>query len=164
MQAVVDVPKAGMFMQKHIVTVTPEMTPGEVTIHLLEKGVSNAPVVRHEEHGDLLLGFISEKDCLEYLSNECYYRTPGRTVESVMKRHPVCVSPDDDLFTLASIFIHHGFRHLPVVQDQVLVGMVSRRDVLWALCDYHKEMNHQEEERRFPPDLRKIVNHRFIVR
>lgn len=73
-----------------------------------------------------MLGFISEADCLEYLSNELFYGNPSppRSAESIMKKHPVCVGPDAELLTLTSIFLSQGYRHLPVVEDQHLVGII----------------------------------------
>jgi CBS domain-containing protein len=67
------------------------------------------------------------------------------------------------MFTLASIFVNHGFRHLPVTDDHILLGIVSRRDVLRALNEYYNQVVHDSIRQHSPPDLTKLVNHRFLV-
>ena len=108
-------PSAADFMTKHVHVVPTDMSLGDVVHFLLEHGISNAPVVERQDHKQVLIGFISECDCLEFLSNEVFYGLPAplHTARTIMRRHPVCVSPDTELFTLASIFSNHGYRHLP---------------------------------------------------
>ena len=60
---------------------------------------------------------------------------PNLTVANYMDRKARTVSKDDDLLTLAEIFLSTPYRRLPVVQDGKLIGQVSRRDVL--NCAFH---------------------------
>ena len=80
-----------------------------------------------------------------------------------MRRHPVCVQPETDLFTLASIFVSHGYRHLPVVEEGRLVGIVSRRDILKAMDHYYRKMLEKKDRDRQLPDYSEIMQQRFIV-
>lgn len=155
-------PKAVDIMVQDVVTATPEMDLEQCTRLLLEHGVSNAPVITSQPSSRELVGFISERDCLEFFSNELFYGNPDANVGSMMKRHPVCVSPDTDIFTLASIFIQHGYRHVPVVEGSELVGIISRRDVLRGLSRYRGECSKEEAALRWPPDLSQLANLRFI--
>ena len=120
---------------------------------------------RHPIFGSVeLVGFISERDCLASMSESLYYSNPARNAAAVMRSHPVCVAPDTELYTLCSIFVQHGYRHLPVVdQERGLVGMVSRRDVLLAMRDYERNtLRATKQERKSPTDLREILNLRFV--
>ena len=45
------------------------------------------------------------------------------------------VNPDTDVFTAADIFLKHTFRRLPVLDDENLIGIISRRDILKAVQD-----------------------------
>lgn len=126
-------PKAIDFMTTRVQTVATDMSLQDVVAFLRKHEVSNAPVVTQNEAGQsMLVGFISEGDCLERLSNEVFHGNPAQpqTVGTMMKRHPVCVEPETDVFALASIFVNHRYRHLPVVEQGVLRGVVSRRDIL----------------------------------
>ena len=159
-------PSAADFMTKHVHVVPTDMSLGDVVHFLLEHGISNAPVVERQDHKQVLIGFISECDCLEFLSNEVFYGLPAplHTARTIMRRHPVCVSPDTELFTLASIFSNHGYRHLPVIEYDELVGIVSRRDVLKAMDEYYQEAIKSHDEQRFRPDLQQIANLRFLAK
>jgi CBS domain-containing protein len=154
------------FMNRHVHTVVPELPLSEVVATLLKHRISNAPVV-DENSGSppQLLGFVSERDCLEHLCNELFYGSPAppQTAGTMMRRHPVCVSPDTDIFALTSIFENHGYRHLPVVEDGRLLGIVSRRDVLAELDRRSREVARTRERLHEPPDLREIIKQRFHV-
>jgi CBS domain-containing protein len=160
-------PQARDFMTRKVQTVSPEMSLQEVVSFLNRHHVSNAPVVETAPDGrDRLVGFISEGDCLEYLSNEVFFGSPAQphTVRTMMKRHPVCVEPTADVFTLASIFVSHRYRHLPVVEEGRLLGVVSRRDILKALEGYYEQALQDRDQERFPPDLHEVMNLRFVGR
>lgn len=161
------IPNAESLMNRRIHTVTPEMTLSEIVQSLTKHKVSCAPVVNETESGQkALIGFVSEQDCLEYLSNEMFYGNPGtpQTGATIMKKHPICISPDIDVFALSSIFVQHGMRHLPVIDAKhCLLGLVSRRDILIALGRFYDENDDKWRLEHFPPDLHLIMNHRFIV-
>ncbi len=158
-------PNAQDIMNRNVQTVGPEASLQEVIMVLLKHEVSNVSVVERDGKRQILMGFVSEGDCLEYLANELFYGNPSprQTAGTIMKRHPVCIDPTTDVFTIASILTSHRYRHLPVVQDQELLGIVSRRDILRALDQYCGERDHARDRERFPVDIHKIMNHRFIV-
>lgn len=160
-------PQARDFMTRDVQTVTPDMSLQEAVQFLNRHHVSNAPVVEKGTDGrSMLVGFLSEGDCLEYLANEVFFGNPAQpqTVRTMMKRHPICVGATDDIFTLASIFVSHRYRHLPVVEEGALLGIVSRRDILKALETYYSHGLEQRELERFPPDLHELINLRFVGR
>jgi len=157
-------PLARDYMNRHVQALTPEMTLEEVVSFLLGRGLSSAPVVDQRDGQRMLVGFISEHDCLDHLSNEIFYgASPRQTAGTIMRRHPMCVAPETELFTLASIFVAHGMRHLPVVQAGELLGVVSRRDILAAMEAYYRDLLQVQEHDRRPLDLREIINQRFVV-
>lgn len=159
-------PAAREIMNSAIHSVQPEMRLNEIVAFLLKHKISNAPVVSIDGNQKRLLGFISEGDCVEFLANEMFYGnpSPAQTAETIMKKHPTCVGPETDIFALTSIFMSHGFRHLPVVDaEHNLLGIISRRDILRSLASYYQEWTQSDDRNRFPVDVHKIMNHRFIV-
>lgn len=146
-------PMAADFMSSDVETVSPDSTLNEVVQFLLDRQRSNAPVVEESPGGSRLLGFISERDCLAALSTESYFGIPSppQTARTIMRTHPVCVSPTTEMFELASIFVNHGFRHLPVVDHECLIGIVSRRDVLKAVDEHYTQTTADIAEQRRPP-------------
>ena len=156
-----NVPCAADFMTRRVRTVTPEMSVADVVAFLLKHKISNVPVVEAKK-SSVLVGFISERDCLAALSHECLQGCPcPETAGAMMNSDPICVSPDAELFSLASEFVSHGYRHLPVAKDGMLVGIVSRRDVLAAMCRHMKQVTADRDVIAHPPDCTKIENIRF---
>jgi CBS domain-containing protein len=81
---------------------------------------------------DATLGIISERDVLARVILE--RRDPAATrVERVMTRDVVCVRPDTSVREAMAIMTEHRCRHLPVLADGDVVGMVSIGDLVrWA--------------------------------
>ncbi|KAA5542765.1 CBS domain-containing protein [Roseiconus nitratireducens] len=158
-------PLAEDLMNRNVQAVQEETPLADVVTFLLQHRISNAPVVRSENGQPILLGFLSEADCLEQMSNELFYGnpSPSLTARTMMQRHPVCVCPKTDLFTLASIFTSHKLRHFPVVEEGVLVGIVGRRDVLKAMDRYYRDWVQEQDRPHHPIDVHEIMNMRFLV-
>lgn len=159
-------PQARDFMNRHVHTISADASLAEIVRFLERHKISNAPVVEQDEGGHpILVGFLSEGDCLEYLSNEVFFGSPfqAQTARTMMKRHPVCVEPETDIFSLASIFVSHRYRHLPVVEGAHLVGIVSRRDILKALDESYRKEQEGRTLKKSPRDLREVINLRFVA-
>ena len=67
---------------------------------------------------------------------ELPYPPIAMTVSDWMTPEPVAVAPDAGLIEIRALFKRNGFRHVPVVKDGSLVGVVSDRDVLRALSPF----------------------------
>lgn len=158
-------PVAKDFMTTQVQCIAPDMPLAEIIEFLERHKVSNAPVVEERDHRKLLVGFVSERDCLEFLSNESFYGSPAppQTAATIMRRDPVCVRGDTEMFSLASIFVSHGYRHLPVVEDGELLGIVSRRDVLKAMAEHYRKSSEARDRERHPAELGEMMRTRLIV-
>jgi CBS domain-containing protein len=76
--------------------------------------------------GESLIGIMTERDVLRAVGDG---RIDG-TVGDWMTRDPITVGPDATHGEAAMMMIHGGFRHVPIVQDGKLIGIVSIRDLL----------------------------------
>jgi CBS domain-containing protein len=118
-------------MQRDVFTLTPELSLDDAVSELLRRGFSGAPVV--DAHG-VLLGVLSEKDCIEFLAAAAFHALPTGTVDEAMHHAVLTVSPEADLFRMTYLFHENPFRRLPVVDERgALLGMITRRDLLRAL-------------------------------
>lgn len=120
-------------MTQHVVTVTPRQIIGDAMAVLLKHKISGAPVI---EGNNRLVGMLSEIDCLRALACSSYDSSPfqhDRRVEELMSRRLITITPNVELFTMVRMFQEHAVRRLPVVEQEILVGQVSRRDLLHAL-------------------------------
>lgn len=102
---------------------------------LINKKISGGPVV---DGSGALVGMISELDCLRALAGsafEGHYGALERLVADEMTSKCLTVSPEDNVYTMAHLFEKHLIRCLPVIERGVLIGQVSRRDVLLAILE-----------------------------
>ena len=84
---------------------------------------------------DSLLGIFTERDALTRVLGAGL--EPSRTkIASVMTTNPTCVEPSTPLDEARAIITQQRVRHLPVVQDGRVVGMVSSGDLThWLVRD-----------------------------
>ena len=82
---------------------------------------------------NLLCGIVSERDVLRMLD-----RTDGdishRRVEEIMTKEVVCASSEDTIESVMEMMMEGRFRHLPVIDNGELKGILSIRDVVQALA------------------------------
>ena len=128
------------YMTTKLVTLNKDMNVYFAIGLLLNNKISGAPVI---DENNKLIGVQSEKDFLRIFADNSYLDVPftktimqGRgTVEQFMTTSIFTVNSGDDLFTVANIFLKNNFRRLPVMNGEIIVGQISRRDVLKAIKD-----------------------------
>ena len=118
------------YMSASLVTFTPNMDVMNAIDVLVKHRISGAPVV--DEHGNLI-GLLSEKDCMKVAVQAGYYEQLGGRVEDYMTKQVVTVEAEASVLDVAKLFMEKGPRRYPVVDDNRLVGQISRRDVLRSL-------------------------------
>ena len=158
-------PVASDFMTTHVEVVTPDMHLSDVIHFLLKHHVSNAPVVELKDGKKILQGFITEHDCLCALSDEVFFGfpSPPQTARTIMTAHPICITPHTELFSIVSVFNSHKLRHLPVVENGHLLGIVSRHDILKEMDEYYKKNLHHQDHERMLRDTSQTLNLRFTI-
>jgi CBS domain-containing protein len=118
------------YMARTLVKFRPDMDVLDAVHELVTKRIAGAPVVDGE---GTLIGMLSELDCLKVVLNASYHGQWGGPVADFMSGDTQTVDVDMSIIDLAQVFLDSGFRRFPVVQDNRLVGQISRRDVLRAL-------------------------------
>jgi CBS domain-containing protein len=119
-------------MKTDLLSVTPQTEIMRAVHLLVTEDVSGLPVV--DQQG-MLLGILTERDCIEVALHAGYFDEMGGSVEQYMTTPAVSVNPDSTLMDLAELFAHSPFRRCPVVEEGKLVGLICRRDILRALSD-----------------------------
>jgi len=89
---------------------------------LKRTGISGVPVIKNKK----IVGIITRKDLL---------RKPEETqLGLLMTSKPVAIEPDTDIREAARLLVTHKVRRLPVVEDGILVGLLSVADLIHALA------------------------------
>jgi CBS domain-containing protein len=109
-----------------VVTVRPEVSIAAAIRELTDKGIGALVV---SEDGSSVLGLISERDIVQALARFGVLHLDLR-VSDVMMRHVVTCREDDTITKVMDLMTRHRVRHLPVVQDRQLRGIVSIGDVV----------------------------------
>lgn len=111
-------------VKPNFITVAPEDTLGEVAERMTRQ---NTGAVVVKDFGRLI-GILTERDMLRAMAARVH--TSDARVRQWMTADPVTASPEMDLDEAAQVMLDNGFRHLPVVEGQNVLGVVSLRRVL----------------------------------
>ena len=128
--------------------VAPDATIDDVVRLLSKQGLTSVPVVLDGE----VVGIVSEADLIPVLvtADPRAHLIPvpagqerQRFVRDVMTKDPYVTRGDADVGDLSQVMAKHGWKSVPVVLDNELVGMVSRSDIVRALDRPDADIQHE---------------------
>ena len=109
----------------HVFTIDPHSTVFDAIAQMVLQGIGSLVVVEEEA----VLGIITERDYLRKVAIEG--RTSRTTmVHEIMSSPVVAVRPADDLNQCLALMTERRVRHLPVIDQGALVGVVSIGDLV----------------------------------
>jgi CBS domain-containing protein len=114
-----------------VVTVQPDVTVADVVAELSRHNIG-AVVVSSD--GRRIDGIASERDIVRAL-NDTGASTLERPVRTIMSTDVYVVSPSDPVDSLMATMTNRRFRHVPVVEDGAIIGIVSIGDVVKSRTD-----------------------------
>ena len=115
-------------MTREVLTVEPSDTIGEAAQKMVEAGVSSVVV---SDYGRLI-GILTERDLTRAVAGRTH--SSEARVREWMTADPVTVTEDTPAADAARIMLEQRFRHIPVVDGERTIGIVSIRDVAeWSV-------------------------------
>jgi len=123
--------KAKDIMSKTVTTIRSDGTLLDAIQLLVCKEISGLPVV---DDGGKMIGIITEKDILNFIFSGNLKNTK---VADAMSKEVVSFSPETDMDTIALAVGQNRFRRVPIVKEDKVVGIVSRRDIIRSALDLH---------------------------
>jgi CBS domain-containing protein len=149
--------RAHQIMTRPVVTVTPETTVVEAANIMLQRHFSGLPVV---EASGKLIGIISEGDFIRRSEigtqrkrgrwlklilgpgKEAtdFVHEHGRKVAEIMTPDPLSVTEDTPLEEIVQLMEKHNVKRLPVLHGDLLVGIVSRANLLQAVASLARQI------------------------
>jgi CBS domain-containing protein len=128
-------------MNLRLVSVGPEETVQVAIARMLEENVGSVAVC----DAGRLVGIFTERDVMRLAGQEG--GLVDANIADVMTTAVITVTPEDDLLAAAQLMAQKQIRHLPVVQDGNVLGLVGIRDVLRVLVEQlwreHDETAHE---------------------
>ena len=113
-----------------VITIRPDETLREAIALLSRFNIGGLVVV---DDARRLIGIITERDIIRQAAkNEDLFAWP---VHDVMTTDVIVATPDDEVESVARTMTERHFRHLPIMDQGRLIGMVSIGDVVKAQRD-----------------------------
>lgn len=107
----------------------PHDTMAEVARRMTDDDIGSVTVTQD----GALIGIVTERDIVRAVAGG---QVPAQTeVRELMTPDPDSLEPDISAEDAASWMLAAGYRHLPVVEGSKVIGMVSMKDLMWALTD-----------------------------
>ncbi len=118
------------YMTKNIMTLKLDADVLAAIKQLLAHKITCAPVL---DQSGKLVGMFSEKDSMKVVLDASYNQGMSGKVIDFMNKEVLSVQAESSIVDLADKFRDSSVRSFPVFDDNKLVGIVSRTDVLKAL-------------------------------
>ena len=138
-------------MTTDVITVTPDTTVRDIATLLHSKRISGVPIV---DAAGQILGIVTEGDLVlrEAIAGEHrrswwltlfddpnvlardYAKTHGRIARDIMTKSVISVGPTTTLPEIAKTLERHRIKRVPVIKDGLLMGIVTRSNLLQALA------------------------------
>ncbi|MBI2868879.1 MAG: CBS domain-containing protein [Chloroflexi bacterium] len=113
-------------INRPVITIGPEETVAAAAKKLAQFDRGSIPVCNEKSE---LVGIITERDIVR----KCFTRGESLDrirVQDIMSQQVAVGIPEDDLDYAVSVMKQKRVRHLPILEDQRVIGLVSMRDLL----------------------------------
>ena len=129
----------GDVMSRDLLTVAPKNTLGEAAEKMAGRGVGAVLVM----DAGRLVGILTERDLLAAVAARV--QMSEARVREWMTEKPLTVPETTPIERAASIMVTRGFRHLPIVEGERTIGIVSLRDLVRSVVRVYPEYEDEGE-------------------
>jgi CBS domain-containing protein len=151
-------------MVRGVISVGPDMPVRAAANAMVSNGVSALPVIGIDAK---LVGIVSEGDLIRRVETDTgrerswllemfvstdalakeFVKSHARHVADVMTRDVITAAPNASLREIANLMEKHGIKRVPIVENDKVVGIVSRANLLQALASCNDETDWVESDR-----------------
>lgn len=104
-------------------TFSPSTSISEAIELLVKTGHGGFPITNSD---NTIAGIVTEYDIMRMLAQE----RSELTVEEIMTANPEAVHPDDPISNVTKRMVAKGYRRLPVIKDDILIGIITATDIM----------------------------------
>ena len=151
-------------MVRGVISVGPDMPVRAAANTMVSNAVSALPVIDIDAK---LVGIVSEGDLIRRVENDTererswwlemfvstdtlareFVKSHGKRVADVMTRNVITAAPSASLREVANLMENHGIKRVPIVENEKVVGIVSRANLMQALASCNDETDWIESDR-----------------
>ncbi len=119
--------KVEEILNRNVVTVEPDITLEEAARKMVDEGTKFLIVTENEK----LVGIVTEWDFVKRLASEERFDEKAK-LETIMTKKVIVIPPDTEIGEAAEIMAANNIKKLPVVEGNVLIGVVTAMDIIAA--------------------------------
>jgi predicted transcriptional regulator len=123
------------YMNRDIIVLKADQDIHAVIAQFNKKSLFGAPVV--DDIGNLI-GILSGTDCIKAAIHAGFDQGWRGTVNDLMTKDVVTVEVNNSILRVADMFFESNYRRFPVLDENRVVGQISRQDVLKAIEILHQ--------------------------
>ena len=116
-----------------VITSQPEQTLKEAALLLTEHNIGSLVVLNNTGE---LVGIVTERDIIRAAAR--HDDVLSQTISQVMTKKVITGLPQDDVMSVAHTMTENRFRHLPILDQGDLVGIISIGDVVKFQRDHYR--------------------------
>jgi len=145
----------GKLMDTDIFTCRPDETIQKVAREMAKRKISSVIVTDSDSYP---IGIVTERDMVRKVVADNVCDTGTKTISCVMTHDPICLAPDDSLFDSLSTFLRHTIKHLPIVRNDRVEGIITLRQIMKIRYAEPFVIIGELDQAGSPSDFRKIRN------
>jgi CBS domain-containing protein len=122
--------------KRSCITIKENETLQKAALVLKDNNIGALPVV---DKDNKLVGILSERDIARNIFDENFNK--NQKISNIMSTNVVTCTVDSSAFDLLKIMSDKKIRHIPIVDNNKLLGIISIGDVVNRIIDRYKEEN-----------------------
>jgi CBS domain-containing protein len=122
--------------KRSCITIKENETLQKAALVLKDNNIGALPVV---DRDNKLVGILSERDIARNIFDENFNK--NQKISNIMSTNVVTCTVDSSAFDLLKIMSDKKIRHIPIVDNNKLLGIISIGDVVNRIIDRYKEEN-----------------------
>jgi len=155
-------------MNRDVFLCRPDDTVQFVAKEMAGRGISS--VIATDSEG-APVGIVTERDLVRKVVAAGDVCDTGKKISDIMTADPVCLSPEDSLFDSLYAFSTNKIKHLPVVRDGEVVGIITLRKIMklrysepFVLIGELEQAKSLEEYKKIKEDMIDLVHEKLSSR
>lgn len=123
---------------REVITISSEKSLLDASQLLTRHNIGAVIVVNNNDEP---IGILSERDIIRHIADRSA-NALDTSVEATMTKDIIIGFPDDELSEVSSTMTNKRIRHLPIIEDDELIGMISIGDIVKAQLDHAEHEAH----------------------